>query len=239
MMRAVIVGGAGSSSALIGRICVACVDSLPVSGASVAAVLGEGQRGTVYATNNVVARIEDLQFELGEGPGADALKDGFPVLVSDLGDAAGEAAARWPAFTPAARDAGARSVFAFPLLLGAAQIGLLGMYRDAALTLNVPEHARAIRLANAAMYAMLDLFDESGAGTATESPIDVGEAGGDAMFFRAKVYQASGMLSVQLGITIEEAVARLRAYAFAHGQSVTDVAAQIVARKLRLEADNG
>ena len=223
---------------MIGRICDACVESLPVSGAAVSAVLGGGQRDTVYATDTVASRIEDLQFELGEGPGADALRDGTPMLVTDLDDASGISAARWPAFTPAARDAGARSVFAYPLLLGAAQLGLLGMYRDAAQALDTQGQARAIRLADAALYALLDLVDDAGSGDSRRSLHDAGH-GNEGTFFRAEVYQASGMVAVQLGVSIEEAVARLRGYAFAQNRPVAEVAADIVGRTLRLEADNG
>lgn len=224
---------------MISRICEACVESLPVSGAAVSAVLGDGQRDTVYATDTVASRIEDLQFELGEGPGADALRDGTPMLVTDLDDASGVSAARWPAFTPAARDAGARSVFAYPLLLGAAQLGLLGMYRDAAQALDTQGRARAIRLADAAMYALLDLVDDAGSGDGRRSLYDAGPHRNEGTFFRAEVYQASGMVAVQLGVSIEEAVARLRGYAFAQNRPLAEVADDIVGRRLRLEADNG
>jgi AmiR/NasT family two-component response regulator len=40
---------------------------------------------------------------------------------------------------------------------------------------------------------------------------------------------------IQLGVTIEEAFLRLRAYAFAHDRRLPDVAADVVARRLRFE----
>jgi hypothetical protein len=52
---------------------------------------------------------------------------------------------------------------------------------------------------------------------------------------RAVVYQATGMISVQLGASLEEALARLRAYAFATSAAVSDVASDVVSRRLRLE----
>ena len=59
----------------------------------------------------------------------------------------------------------------------------------------------------------------------------------DAVAHRAEVHQASGMVSIQLRIPVAEAMAALRAYAFAHSQPLTEVAADIVARRLRLSDD--
>ncbi|MFF4804048.1 ANTAR domain-containing protein [Streptomyces sp. NPDC001351] len=55
--------------------------------------------------------------------------------------------------------------------------------------------------------------------------------------YRAEIDQASGMVMVQLGVGIEEAFVRLRAYAYAHGRRLADVAADVVARQLRFPPD--
>ena len=49
---------------------------------------------------------------------------------------------------------------------------------------------------------------------------------------RLEVHQATGMVLVQLEIPGEDAFARLRAYAFARGRPLTDVARDVVARRL-------
>jgi hypothetical protein len=56
---------------------------------------------------------------------------------------------------------------------------------------------------------------------------------------RAEIDQATGMLTEQLGSGIEEAFVRLRAYAYAHDRRLTEVARDIVARRLRLGPDPG
>jgi hypothetical protein len=56
--------------------------------------------------------------------------------------------------------------------------------------------------------------------------------------FRLAVHQAAGMVSVQLGIPLDDALARLRAFAFAAEESVSEVARRIVARELRLDGPN-
>ena len=53
--------------------------------------------------------------------------------------------------------------------------------------------------------------------------------------FRFVVHNAAGMISEQRGITVTDALIRLRAYAFSHDRLLTDVAQDVVDRKLRPE----
>ena len=74
-------------------------------------------------------------------------------------------------------------------------------------------------------------------GTETAPPLD-GQAP-DLALHRAEIDQATGMLTVQLGVPAAEAFARLRAYAYAQDRRLADVAGDIVARRLRLHRDPG
>jgi AmiR/NasT family two-component response regulator len=58
------------------------------------------------------------------------------------------------------------------------------------------------------------------------------EAGAD---FHFAVHNAAGVVSVQQDISVTDALVRLRAYAFTHDRSLTEVAQDVVDRKLRLE----
>jgi hypothetical protein len=90
--------------------------------------------------------------------------------------------------------------------------------------------------------ALLDLVSGSAAAedaAGNSEGLSTGRFGGDAAFYRAEVYQAAGMLMDHLGVGIEEAMVRLRAYAFGCDRPVVDVAADIVRRRLTLAADNG
>jgi len=53
--------------------------------------------------------------------------------------------------------------------------------------------------------------------------------------FHFVVQNAAGILSVQLGASVTEALLRLRAYAFSHERPLDDVARDVVARRLHLE----
>jgi hypothetical protein len=46
------------------------------------------------------------------------------------------------------------------------------------------------------------------------------------------------MISVQLGVSLAEALVRLRAHAYAEGRLIAEVAADVVARRLRFDGHN-
>ena len=58
------------------------------------------------------------------------------------------------------------------------------------------------------------------------------EAGAD---FHFAVHNAAGILSAQRGISVTEALIRLRAHAFSSDRLLADVAQDVIARRLRLE----
>jgi hypothetical protein len=205
-------------------ICDACVAALPVTGASI--VLTAGGIATALASSDVVAsRIEDLQATLGEGPCADACDSGRPVGEPDL---AAPRRARWVAFTPAALSAGAAAVFALPLRIGGVRLGALTFYRSRAGDLSDDQHLDAAVMADVVSQAVLAIQAQAPPGT-------LGPALEPLAGQRAVVHQASGMVSVQLGVGVGEALVRLRAHAFAAGRELGDVAADVVARRLRLD----
>lgn len=84
----------------------------------------------VCATDEGSARIEELQFTLGEGPCVDAVRTGAPVLVPNLGEPNDLNVDRRPGFMEGAGAAGVRAVFAFPLRVGAINVGALDLYRN-------------------------------------------------------------------------------------------------------------
>ncbi len=50
----------------------------------------------------------------------------------------------------------------------------------------------------------------------------------------AHVYQAQGMVMVQLGVALPEALARMRAHAYAHDVTLVELATEIVEGRTRL-----
>lgn len=205
------------------RLCEVCVEVTTLTGAGIMLMSGDVPRGSLCASDAVSALIEDLQYTLGEGPCVDAYDQDRPVAETDL---AGPGVSRWPAFGPPAVAAGAGAVFGFPLRVGAVRMGALNLYRDRPGSLDDDQHADALVLAGVAGRAVLAM--QAGAPPGMLGPeLD---AGAD---FRFVVHQAAGMVSVQVGVSVGEAFLRLRAYAFAHDRPLTEVAQDVVHRRLR------
>jgi hypothetical protein len=184
-------------------------------------------------TDEVSELLAELQVTLGEGPGTEAAASGGPVLASDLGGV--EAVRRWPVFAPAARQAGAAAIFVFPLQAGAIRAGVMGLYRDRSGPLSDFQLGDALIFADTATVLLLESQDQA----AGEAAAGSGPGGqpADLAGHRAEIDQATGMLTEQLGVGIAEAFIRLRAYAYAHDRRLSDLARDIVARRVRLRPD--
>jgi GAF domain-containing protein len=207
------------------ELCDVAVRTLPATGAGVSVLAAEGRYSLLTAADAASERLEEMQFLLGEGPCMDASASGRPVFVTDLDD---ELPSRWPAYTPSMREAGIRAIFAFPLQLGATQLGVLDIFRVDPGPLSRGELARAFHLSD---EALLILMDVPGQPEAPER-----HAADDATN-AVELFQAQGMVMIQLGGTLSEAMARIRAYAYAQNQRLIDVARAVVARDLRFDRD--
>jgi hypothetical protein len=207
------------------RLCVACAEIMEMSGAGIMLMDGELPKGSVCTSNAVSAVIEDLQFTLGEGPCVDAYVQHRPIDEPDLAD---PAVPRWMAFTPRAVDAGARAVFGFPLEVDGVRLGALNLYRDRPGPLTDDQVADALVLAGVAARAVIGM--QAGA-----LPGEIGKDLETGTNFQFVVHQASGMVAVQLGISVAEALVRLRGYAFTHDQLVAEVATDVIQRRLRFD----
>jgi hypothetical protein len=208
----------------LGQICASVTG---VTGAGLMLMSGDAPRGSVATTDAVSTLIEDLQFELGEGPCVDAYRKDRPVLEPDLAD---PAVPRWVAFTPPAVAAGARAVFGFPLRVGAARLGALNLYSTTPGNLTDEQHADALVMAEVAAEALL-MMQASAPPGALAAELEAGSN------FQHVVHQASGMVAAQLEVSVAQALIRLRGHAFGHGRPLTEVAEDVVARRLRLGAD--
>jgi hypothetical protein len=192
-------------------------------GAGLSLMTDDGVRGVAAASDPASERIDELQFSLGEGPCMDAFTSRRPVLEPDL-DTGGKS--RWPIYAAAVHAEGVRAAFAFPLQVGAARLGVLDLYRTASGSLTTEELAQALTFADVATSMLLDGQEQAMPGAAAEGLAEVLE-------YRLELYQAQGMVMVQMGISLVEALAVLRAYAYSHERDLGDVARDVVTRGLR------
>jgi len=226
-----IADRAGSTTSTVALVCARSVVELSVTGAGATVLSGPGDpptltgspnRGLVHATDQVSARLEDLQLTVGEGPCLDTFVSGGPVLVADLA----ADGTRWPAFTSGALALGAAAVFSFPLQIGVVRLGSLDLYRDTPGPLTRTEVTDALILTDMATQGIADELD--GHGQADLSWL---------LDPHVEVHQAAGMVQVQLGVSTEAALMRLRGHAFTHDLPLAEVARQVVSRTLRFTRD--
>ncbi|MEO7006263.1 MAG: GAF and ANTAR domain-containing protein [Terrimesophilobacter sp.] len=201
-------------------LCRRFVELLPVTGVSMSIIGGTGQ-STIGASDPVSARLEELQFELGEGPHWQVLSTGRPVLASDLQ----AEHSQWPIFGASALELRVGALFSLPLVMGAVTVGVVDMYRSVPGMLGAGMVARALSLATSTAGVALRLAAQS----ANEDALIAGMMAPE---MRREVHQATGMVLAQLGTTATEAFSRLQAYAFSNGQTVQYVANEVVMRRL-------
>jgi GAF domain-containing protein/ANTAR domain-containing protein len=232
-VRALVRAGQTTvDTSMLTRLCEVAVDELGVSGAVVSLMTpvesGRHQTGTIAAASGARARfVEELEFSLGEGPGTDAFVTSRPVLTAALE----RALDRWPGYVPAAHTAGVRATFAFPMLVGAARFGVLHLHGAQTRTLTSDDIATSLMLTELAMEIVLDVFSPGGGPAPSGTPLLGAPDRRDA------IYQAQGKVMVELGISLQEALARMRARAFAADQGLADLAADILAGRARLHQD--
>jgi len=224
-----IVAQAHGQPVTLEHACAAAISATGADSAAVTVTLSAIPRETVYASDRLASDLEDLTLTLGEGPSVDASAGG-PTVVADLTTPA--CLARWPAFAPAAVQAGVRAVFALPLQVGAIRLGVLDLYRARAGDLDREQLADALVLADTACALLLDAAQPDGPHPNGHRPEQASPA-------HPEVHQATGMIIAQLGVTAAVALTRLRAHAYAHDRRLRDVAADVVARRLRFHPDTG
>lgn len=201
------------------RLCWACIDILDVDGASIT-VSTDGDRITLASSDWIAERLDDLQDVLGEGPVPDTLTSGEPV-TAQVGDSVQE---RWPMFVPASREAlGHLALTAVPIRPSSEVFGVLMLSRR-------PDRAGALDpavtqfLANALGATLLR--------DAWPDPESLDRSVADTWSGRSRVHQATGMVIAQLGLHADDALALLRAHAYAHETSLDSIARQVLSRRL-------
>jgi hypothetical protein len=197
--------------------------ALGMDGMAVSLATDDGLTELLWCSDGTTRRFEDLQLTLGEGPGPDVVRTGAMVWVPDL---AGVRPARWPAQAMEAPDLMTRAVFCFPLGIGAIRVGVLTAVRRTPGAMSAQQTDDALILANALTVACL--------GSGAEPPGAAPPAQVPQALQRAVVHQATGMVSVQLAVSLPQALLRLRGHAYSSGRSITDVSKDVVDRRLRL-----
>jgi hypothetical protein len=180
-------------------------------------LLGTRSGEVLVAVSDATARgAHDLEFILGEGPAQLAVARGQTIHAA--GTALDE---RWPYYGPALAGLGVQAVIAVPLQPPACLGAVCGYASQPAISdhtvLTISGIADALPLILA--QARHDLLGADG--TAPLPLLDEAD-------FLAVIHQAAGMVSQQCGCGISDALALLRARAFATGLRADEVAASVL-----------
>ncbi|WP_199517302.1 ANTAR domain-containing protein [Nucisporomicrobium flavum] len=223
-----IVESAHGRSVTIDDVGAAVLSTGGIDAAAIAVTLPAVPRETMYTSGSLADALEDLTMTIGEGPSAEAIADG-PSMIADLDDP--QCLARWPVFAPAVIGHGVRAVFALPLRVGAIRLGVMDLYRRERGALEGELLADVLVLTDLACALLLGTVrdDRKGRDGLPERIV----------LQHPEVHQATGMVTVQLGVSAAVALARLRAYAYATDRTLRDVAGDVVARVLRFDPDEG
>jgi hypothetical protein len=203
------------------------LDAIPVTGAAISTLGPMFGSETISASDRQAARLDELQFDLGEGPCWDALAAGAPVLEPDLQHAPTRIR---PAFSAAVRREPIAAMFAFPLVLGPLRIGAVDLYAVQPGGLSPLHTDRAVALA-----AIISRRVLRSALSGAEDP----ERHDPNPFSRRVVQQATGYVIAQLGVSAEDAELLLQGRAFVEGRLLREVAEDVIHRRrgFTLEAD--
>ena len=214
------------------RLCEACVALFDVDAAAISLIFDGASSGTLGSSGAPARAYDELQFTFGEGPCLDSVAGRTPIVVVDLAD---PEEVRWPAYGPALLSHQIRCVTAVPIVIAGEFVGALDLFRARPGPLLGEDFVGAVAAAELSAIPVLDLMGgDLQAAVADPSSNAWAELN---TLSRAEVSQATGMLVAQLGTEPAEALVRLRAHAYATGRSVTDVARDILDRRVNLDAD--
>ncbi len=203
----------------------------PVTGASVSVLAGSNGQSTMCSSDATSALLDEMQFDLGEGPCWQALSTRLPVLSPRVRV---EENTVWPIFAQTLRDdprnRDVQAIYAFPLVVGSLDIGAVDLYSTREGDLTSSQVTNVLELAGLTAWQVLRrILADGTAGTESE---DATEAGS-----RREVHQATGMVLAQMGISAADAALLLRAHAFSTGRSVREVASDVVERRIDFSKD--
>lgn len=220
-----VVAAGAQDSPLSLRLCLACAAILDLEGGALTLAYDDPGRTTLCVTDEHAARLEDLQEVLGEGPGFAASREDRLVAVTvDAG-----ADDRWPHFAEAAREAlgGPCTVVAVPISPGDRLLGVATFYRRRPDT-TLPLPPRTVQLLVDAVGVAL---------TRADAEDDALQEQAGSWAERARINQAVGMVMAQLRVRPDDALALLRAHAYAHAAPLGRISADVLERRLDFTTD--
>lgn len=215
-------------AALPQRMCMAFSQMTRSLGSAMTMGFAPSERVILGATDSRAQRIEELQDLLRQGPSLDAYRTGTVIG----GFSRAEQLLRWPLLCESLDSAEENLVLtSYPMRPDSIVLGVLTVHQTHEMGVGLsPEEAQF--LADAVGVAVLGQLDPQATSLVEAS------YGDQAWRDQDKIAAATGMVIAQLRISPEDALAVLRAHAFAHDTTLVRVSEEVVARAIVFKGDN-
>lgn len=189
------------------EMCVEAVEACDFAGIS----LVEDERvRTLAASDETLREIDDLQFELRQGPCFDAMRQHDVITANDL-----STDPRWPQWGPLVSDrTGVRSSMSYRLFTTQRSLGALNMYAKQPSSFTHDDVLEGHVVATHAAVAV--------AGTLKEAQLT------RALETRTVIGQATGILMERFGMDAESAFATMRRVSQTHNVKLHTLASDLV-----------
>jgi hypothetical protein len=209
------------------RLAHACAGVLPVDGAGISLFFLSGRRLPLGASDPMSGEAERLQFTVGEGPCLSAHAAGEPMLADEV-----MIRSRWPGFyNELVARTSIRGIISLPLRGELRGIGALDLYVIPPLGMGSLSLQDAL-IVSGEIAAVLQ---------AQSQQMRDRQAGGPAWLDapaaerRSTVWQAIGVVNAALKVSSPDALALLRAHAYADGSTLDELAARVLSRDVAVE----
>jgi len=189
---------------------MACATVPPCNGVGVTLGLG-GREATAAYTHPRVIEVDNIQYDLDDGPCLDAIRTGRINVIDVMDDDR-----RWPEFAARAVDKNIHSSLSLPLQVRDETIGALNMYSE-----NGPFGDEAQQLAlGFSSYAAIALANAR----AHQEALDIGDNLRVGLESRDVIGQAKGILMERHRVTADRAFEMLKRASQHTNRKVRDVA---------------
>jgi transcriptional regulator with GAF, ATPase, and Fis domain len=191
-------------------------DLIPGAVGAGVSLIHDGQRTSTGATDTLVRRADELQYELSEGPCLSAWSTSAPVRADDTTTPD----QRWPRWAAAAAEMSVRSCQSVPLIQGRTTIGAMKVYSTEAGAFDETTE-RALTRFSVPAAALLSHVQT------TDTPQQIRSELAAALQMRDRIGMAKGILMAQLGVDDRSAFRELVTRAERARRSVADVALEL------------
>jgi GAF domain-containing protein len=203
----------GSVEETVDRVLEYALKAVSCGYAGIMFVHDRGRRvETAAATDPLVARLDALQAECGEGPDIDVLADRYSVTVADT-----HAESRWPTWAHRVAEHGVRSLLSVRLYTSSSTIGALNLYDERPDRFDVSDQEIAHVLARHAGVALANARQTENLWQAIDA--------------RKRVGQAQGILMERYNLSEDQAFAVLMRYSQNNNMKLREVAERLISTR--------